>query len=1205
MKVLNEWAVTSSVLILIVLAVRFLCRDRLSARLKYALWGVVLLRLLVPFQFELPAPVSDAVPLLVSNAIPAVERWEEPSIPVFPQEDFAAFGFDRTDLSHLEPGDVIPTDTSIGYWQKSQDGETITRYLDLWSPAQIAQAVWRTGGVLMALVLAASNLHFAFRLRRRRKRLENADAPIPVYVAEGLPSPCLFGVLRPAVYLTPQTAETPDTLRHVLAHELTHYAHKDHIWSFLRCLALALHWYNPLVWLSAALSKQDGELACDEGAVARLGEEERIPYGRTLVDMVAARSLRPGDLLSCSTAMNGGGKSIQQRVAQIVRKPETAKTALFTAIAVLALAAVFVFARRADNGKPGDYQTFRFDITSAQSIHLGPEMTSSYADPTVITDPELLEQAKDILSHEASDWLSSPSVLEKEELNLDSLCTLTLTVRGGQKVRYQLARLALADQGPLLESHFCVFTEGSLSSIHGNRIAALLDQEAVPKIYALMRQQRQKNGSDSPELEQFRAEVEGAVSIRYAPPTISSTFYPDPITDPELLTLAKERLSAFDVLEPGASEPDLRKALTSSSRISLSDGVNEAGYSLLMWDGYTYLYSENLLDQLLELDEVNSKTPEATGIHPILRTRNKVNVEGSLSSYARMQTQRLQDPNAPVPMTYAELSKHTPEGIWEARGYRLKGWDGDLRDAKFHIGYTSPEHICLWYYGDETHTGAWVLELLHPLLSSNSSGYTVVSDQPMEVYNAGQQGAGYPPYEQLAPGAFAAFLRLEDVSGAYISYRDMLTAAPRTEPDLETIKAQAVQGLYHQFSDEYDEEMYGQYCLTIQVEKDVGYYLEDAGADGLTLSIGSEPDAVCLRRRSLSTPQDEMRQYIRSPELYRTIQSLCGLLPGQASVFPPVSYYYDQYHAQLQAAQDIHILTTALYGGRTFTDPEQLGQIRKLLALEPLPEPEEPQAWTGYWDQIITFASASPDTNRTGSADPCYYVSHGRDGQSYILLPTGGSGLASGIYLGRIPEENWKAVDRQLYTKQDVSAFRGVMLGQEPFQLVGESGSTRLANIGSVPALFSPSDSSAGLGEFAVVDLDGDGAREVVVHTAGAASDLTGYLVLRQKDGQIYGYPSGWRIFWNLKTDGTFDYSLSDGSEEGTVSLRFTEGGQQYFGIQLLSMGPGSGADFDTFLVNGKNVSEDEYRKAVQKQHDKPDADWYDFTEIHLKGMFP
>ena len=271
MKLLTEWAITSSVLILIVLAVRFLLKDRLSARLKYALWGVVLLRLLVPFQVELPAPVSDAVPLLVSNTVPAVERWEEPSIPVFPQEDFAAFGFSRADFHQMEPGEIIPTDTSIGYWQKSRDGETITRYLDLWSPAQIVTVIWSVGAGLTGAAILLSNLRFSLRLKKRREPVvwtggqcpPLQDFPIPVYTAAHLPSPCLFGVFFPAVYLTPGAAEDAATLRHVLAHELTHYAHRDHLWSLLRCLALALHWYNPLVWLAVGMSKGDGELACD------------------------------------------------------------------------------------------------------------------------------------------------------------------------------------------------------------------------------------------------------------------------------------------------------------------------------------------------------------------------------------------------------------------------------------------------------------------------------------------------------------------------------------------------------------------------------------------------------------------------------------------------------------------------------------------------------------------------------------------------------------------------------------------------------------------------------------------------------------------------------------------------------------------------------------------------------------------------------
>ena len=433
MTLLIPWAVTSSVLILIVLAARFLLKDRLSARLRYALWGVVLLRLLVPLQVELPAPVSDSLPLLASNLAPEVGQWEERTIPVFPQGNYAAFGFSRADFHQLEPGEIIPNDTSMGYWRKSPDGETITRYLDLWSPAQAASAVWGTGAALMTAVLTASNLHFYGGLRKRRKKLEVPDAPIPVYTAEGLPSPCLFGVFRPAVYLTPQAAENPDTLRHVLAHELTHYRHRDHLWSLLRCLALALHWYNPLVWLAVGLSKQDGELACDEGAVARLGEEERIPYGRTLVDMVACQSLRPSDLLSCSTAMSGGKKSIQQRISRLARKPETVKAAVFLAAAALVLAAVFAFAGRSQP-LTAQEQFFQ-DVEQAVSIRFSPALYSSQFYPSPIQDPDLLDAAKKLLRSAVP---LGPDDPEPERDTLMHSSTITLSRSSGEESFYTL-----------------------------------------------------------------------------------------------------------------------------------------------------------------------------------------------------------------------------------------------------------------------------------------------------------------------------------------------------------------------------------------------------------------------------------------------------------------------------------------------------------------------------------------------------------------------------------------------------------------------------------------------------------------------------------------------------------------------------------------------------------------------------------------------
>ena len=65
-------------------------------------------------------------------------------------------------------------------------------------------------------------------------------------------------------------------MRYILAHENTHYRHGDNLWVVVRAACVCLHWYNPLVWLAACLSRQDGELACDERALEILGEEERI-----------------------------------------------------------------------------------------------------------------------------------------------------------------------------------------------------------------------------------------------------------------------------------------------------------------------------------------------------------------------------------------------------------------------------------------------------------------------------------------------------------------------------------------------------------------------------------------------------------------------------------------------------------------------------------------------------------------------------------------------------------------------------------------------------------------------------------------------------------------------------------------------------------------------------------------------------------------
>ena len=386
MELLISWCVTSSILLAVFLLLRGTVFRTLSPRVRYALWGVVLLRLLVPFQIpslSLPAAAADLAPELSTIS----ER------PIFPNTILVRPINPSVSLDEEDQADLPHSASTIE--------SNLSEYYHFGGPtlSEGVQVVWTAGAGVVLLAVLAANLRFAQKLRQSRRPLPTAGCPLPVYEAEELSSPCLCGVLRPAVYLTPEAAEDGTVRTHVLSHELTHFQHRDHIWSLLRCLALALHWYNPLVWAAVILSKRDGELACDEGTIRQLGEGERIPYGRTLIGLVARRS-GAGGVLSCSTTMTGGKKTVQRRIAQLVKQPETKKTALFLAAAAVALAAVFVFAggqRGQETVPSGDYSSLRSDIRSAQAIRLGQPLYSSYADPTQITDPDLLAQAKDLL----------------------------------------------------------------------------------------------------------------------------------------------------------------------------------------------------------------------------------------------------------------------------------------------------------------------------------------------------------------------------------------------------------------------------------------------------------------------------------------------------------------------------------------------------------------------------------------------------------------------------------------------------------------------------------------------------------------------------------------------------------------------------------------------------------------------------------------
>lgn len=319
-----EWVVSSCILILAVIALRYLLRGRISLRLQYALWLLVLARLLIPVSFG-STDISVMSVVEKAPAVQAVESVRDVDT-IWQAHDGSVEGYPAGPLMPDTPVTVAPSVTNDQF-SRMESALTLRKLL---------LPIWWCGAAVTLLVFLSANLRFAGRLRKSRRPLAVEGAALAVYVAEERAVPCLFGLFRPAIYVTQAAADDPELLRHTVAHETTHFRQGDHVWALLRTVCLALHWWNPLVWWAAKLSRQDGELACDEATIRALGESERAAYGRTLIRMACG----PGAyVLLTATTMDGGKTSLHERIVLLAKKPRTAVTA---AIAVVLAAALCI-----------------------------------------------------------------------------------------------------------------------------------------------------------------------------------------------------------------------------------------------------------------------------------------------------------------------------------------------------------------------------------------------------------------------------------------------------------------------------------------------------------------------------------------------------------------------------------------------------------------------------------------------------------------------------------------------------------------------------------------------------------------------------------------------------------------------------------------------------------------------------------------------
>ena len=263
-QVLNM-SMTGSVVILLVMLARLILK-RAPKIFSYALWSVVLFRLLCPVAFTAPVSVLNALE-------PEVQEASESTSVVY---------FLPAEVGQASDFTFVPAENQSGT-DSVQAGKSEHTHLDLMTAASY---VWLVGSGIMIL-------YSVIQYIRLRGKLVGAMAYRGnVYRADYIDTPFVMGIFSPKIYLP---SDVPmNERKYIIAHERHHIRRCDHIIKLLAYLALCIHWFNPLVWAAFILAGKDMEMSCDEAVIRKMGSQIRADYSASLLRLATHKKIIAG-----------------------------------------------------------------------------------------------------------------------------------------------------------------------------------------------------------------------------------------------------------------------------------------------------------------------------------------------------------------------------------------------------------------------------------------------------------------------------------------------------------------------------------------------------------------------------------------------------------------------------------------------------------------------------------------------------------------------------------------------------------------------------------------------------------------------------------------------------------------------------------------------------------------------------------------------
>ncbi|MBN2088516.1 WG repeat-containing protein [candidate division KSB1 bacterium] len=281
---LAEWlfktSLKATVLIALILIVQLLFRRKMSARWQYALWLLLIIRLILPFEIESRISLFNLVPAKNVSSLSMPRSTERISAP-----------------------DIVPANLNVPPISSQVEYEVATdQHSFHLSAEKIVALIWLLGVVAISCyafrcnfklwrkirLQSTSSTPLLFQLLQHSIRQMKITRPITLIEMEGIQIPVLYGIFKPKILLPKNFDKqlTSDQIRHIFLHELAHYKRKDVLVSCLTTILQIVYWFNPIIWFAFYKMRIDRELACDEMTLNQIGAAQSQSYGQTIISVL-------------------------------------------------------------------------------------------------------------------------------------------------------------------------------------------------------------------------------------------------------------------------------------------------------------------------------------------------------------------------------------------------------------------------------------------------------------------------------------------------------------------------------------------------------------------------------------------------------------------------------------------------------------------------------------------------------------------------------------------------------------------------------------------------------------------------------------------------------------------------------------------------------------------------------------------------------